>query len=201
MRIVLILMLVVAAGCQERSAPSSSYFPLVRGATWTRKAEDGADITARVVAQKTVGPATCAVVETKTARDDRERITRVCYEATPSEIRVVETESGGRRVVVDPPRTVLLLPPEAGRSWSWVPTDTPVPSKITEQWVGEETVKVAAGTFKAWKVKTVTTRADLTVTLFTWYAPGVGIVKIAREEQRGELQREGGSELVRYAIP
>ncbi|HET6948684.1 MAG TPA: hypothetical protein VFJ45_12820, partial [bacterium] len=134
MRIVLILMLVVAAGCQERPAPSSSYFPLVRGATWTRKAEDGADITARVVTQKTVGPAACAVIETKTVRDDRERITRVCYEATPSEIRVVETESGGRRVVVDPPRTVLLLPPEAGRSWSWVPTDTPVPSKIIEQW-------------------------------------------------------------------
>jgi hypothetical protein len=76
-----------------------------------------------------------------------------------------------------------------------------VPSRITEEWVGEETVKVAAGTFKAWKVKTVTTRADLMVTLFTWYAPGVGIVKIAREEQRGELQREGGSELVRYTIP
>lgn len=62
-------------------------------------------------------------------------------------------------------------------------------------------MKVAAGTFKAWKVRTVTKRADVTVTLFTWYAPGVGIVKIEREEQRGQLQREGSSQLVSYKVP
>jgi hypothetical protein len=76
-----------------------------------------------------------------------------------------------------------------------------VPSSIKEEWVVEESVTVTAGTFTAWKLKTVTTRGDLTVTLFTWYAPGVGIVKIEREEQRGGLQREGGSELVRYTVP
>lgn len=208
MKAALLVVAILAVGCQgARPAPistpssRSSYFPLERGATWTREAEDGGTITSRVVGPKSVGQASCTVIETATRRDDRQRITRVCYEATESAIRALETESLGRRTVLDPPRTILLLPPEAGRSWSWVPPDERASSRITEEWVAEETVQVAAGTFKAWKVKTVTARGDLTVTLFTWYAPGVGIVKIARAEQRGELLREGGSELVRYRVP
>jgi hypothetical protein len=52
--------------------------------------------------------------------------------------------------------------------------------------VGEEEVTVAAGTFKALKVRNVTTarsgRADSagrTLESFIWFAPGVGIVKVA----------------------
>ena len=109
MRVALLLVVVLTAGCQTRQLPAptsslsspESYFPLEVGATWVRKAGDGGTITARVVAQKTVGSATCTVIETKTARDDRERVTRVCYEATPSQVRVVETEGGGRRAPLE----------------------------------------------------------------------------------------------------
>jgi hypothetical protein len=52
--------------------------------------------------------------------------------------------------------------------------------------VGEEEVTVSAGTFKALKVKNITTaRASRpgakgrTVDSFIWFAPGVGIVKVA----------------------
>lgn len=183
------------------AAPVASYFPLVPGTVWVRKADDGGEIRATVTRQKFAGSDRCTVIETKTLRDSRERLTRVCYQATATQIRAIETEVAGRFVLVDPPRTVLLLPPSAGRTWSWTPKDGQVPATITEEWLREESVKVAAGTFKAWKVKTVTKRADITVTLYTWYAPGVGIVKIEREEQRGQLQREGGSELVSYKIP
>jgi hypothetical protein len=197
---------ILLAGCRPTppaAAPAAraSYFPLVPGAVWTRRAEDGGTITARVVGTRTVGGRPCAVLETVVERDNRRRVTRVCYEAADDAVRVLETESLGRTIVLDPPRTVLLLPPQAGRSWSWEPPGERLPSRITETWVAEEEVRVAAGTFRAWKLRTVTVRGDLTVTLFTWYAPGVGIVKIARAEQRGAAQREGGSELVRYRVP
>ncbi len=183
------------------AAPYASYFPLVPGAVWVRKADDGGEIRAVVTRQKFAGPVRCTVIETKTVRDGRARVTRVCYQATATQVRAIETEVAGRFIVVDPPRTVLLLPPHAGRTWSWTPKDAQVRATITEEWMREESVKVAAGTFKAWKVRSVTKRADVTVTLFTWYAPGVGIVKIEREEQRGQLQREGSSQLVSYKIP
>lgn len=32
--------------------------------------------------------------------------------------------------------------------------------KIASKWVGEETIKVAAGTFKAWKLQTITIGED-----------------------------------------
>jgi hypothetical protein len=166
-----------------------------------RKAGDGGEIRATVTRQKFAGAVRCTVIETKTVRDGRERVSRICYQATATDVRAIETEFAGRFIIVDPPRTVLLLPPQAGKTWSWIPRDSPVPATVTEEWIREESVKVAAGTFKAWKVRTVTKRGDVTVTLFTWYAPDVGIVKIEREEQRGQLQREGSSQLVSYTIP
>jgi hypothetical protein len=55
--------------------------------------------------------------------------------------------------------------------------------------VGEEEVTVAAGTFKALKVRNLTTarsgRADTggrSMESFIWFAPGVGIVKVATGE-------------------
>lgn len=197
----LLLLVVVLSPAAGPAAPVASYFPLAPGATWVRKAEDGAEIRATVTRQKFAGSVRCTVIETKTVRAGRERVSRICYEATATSVRAIETEFAGRFIIVDPPRTVLLLPPQAGKTWSWIPRDSPVPATVTEEWMREESVRVTAGTFKAWKVRTVTKRGDVTVTLFTWYAPGVGIVKIEREEQRGQLQREGSSQLVSYKIP
>jgi len=56
------------------------------------------------------------------------------------------------------------------------------------------------GAFMAWKLQSVSKRGAVTATVHTWYAPGVGIVKVVREEN-GERDREGSSELVSYRIP
>lgn len=208
MKVAFLLLAVLTAGCQTtRTAPAApasagdSYFPLAAGATWTRWADDGAVITARVTGSRTVGRATCTVIETSTRRGNQERVVRVCYEVTSAMVRAVETESEGRRTALNPPRTVLLLPPRAGRSWSWGPPGEGAPAAIREEWLGEETIQVPAGTFKAWKVRTITRQGDRSATLFTWYARGVGIVKIDRAEQRGGVEIEGVSELVRYRVP
>ncbi len=193
--------LTVAVAALAPAAPAPSYFPLAQGATWVRKAEDGATITAGVTGAKVVGSVRCTVIETKSVRDNRERITKTCYEATASGVFVIETVAGPRTIVLDPPRPLLLLPPAAGRSWTWSPKDSPIDVAVSDRWIREETVRVPAGTFRAWKLESVTKRADMTVHVFTWFAHGVGIVKIAREATGGTQEREGGSELVSYKIP
>lgn len=200
-RLVMWFAVVLIAG-PVAAAPAPSYFPLAPGATWARKSSDGAQVNARVVGTKTVGLVRCTVVATASVRGGTERTTHICYQATDQEIRIIESEApGGRSIVLDPPRSLMKLPPQAGKSWAWIPKSAPVDMKVTDEWVREETVRVPAGTFRAWKLMTVTKRGEDTATVRTWYAPGVGVVKIEREEIRDGQKREGGSELVSYKIP
>jgi hypothetical protein len=74
--------------------------------------------------------------------------------------------------------TVVMAYPAVGQSWSQGPATAIV--------VGQEDVTVAAGTYrKAWKVKTITNIGGVTVQMFSWYARGVGNVKMHYE---GEYQ-------------
>ena len=74
--------------------------------------------------------------------------------------------------------TLMMAEPEVGQSWSQGPATAIV--------VGQEDVTVAAGTYKkAWKVKTITNIGGVTVQMFSWYARGVGNVKMHYE---GEYQ-------------
>ncbi len=74
--------------------------------------------------------------------------------------------------------TVMMSSPAVGQSWS----TGPATSIIMDQ----EDVTVAAGTYKkAWKVKTITNIGGVTVELYSWYARGVGRVKMHGE---GEYQ-------------
>jgi len=74
--------------------------------------------------------------------------------------------------------TVMTLNPAVGQSWSQGPATAIV--------VGQEDVTVAAGTYRnAWKVKLVTNVGGITVEAFSWYARGVGNVKMHGE---GEYQ-------------
>jgi hypothetical protein len=184
------------------AGPAPSLFPLVVGATWTRINEDGETSTSRVVGPKTVGTRQCMVIERKATEQGRERIFRTCFLATATEVLVLETTTPrGSQTVLNPPRPALKLPPRAGQTWSWSPADSAFELKITEKWIGEETIKVRAGTFKAWKLQTVTTGEDSEITALTWYAPGVGVVRTERKGYRGDRQISGWNELVSYKIP
>ncbi|OFX28398.1 MAG: hypothetical protein A2Z07_12750 [Armatimonadetes bacterium RBG_16_67_12] len=121
---------------------------------------------------------------------------------TATEVLVLETTTPrGDQTVLNPPRPALKLPPRTGQTWSWSPADSAFELKITEKWVGEETIKVKAGTFKAWKLQTVTTGEDSEITGLTWYALGVGVVRTERKGHRGDRQISGWTELVSYKIP
>jgi len=179
-----------------------SLFPLVVGATWVRKSDEGTEATSKVVGPKTVGTTRCIVIERKAVERGRERVTRSCYLATAAEILVIETTNmRGELQVLNPPRPQLKLPPRAGQTWSWSPTDSAFDLKIVEKWIGEESIKTPAGTYKAWKMQTVTTGEDFSLTSFTWYAPGIGVVRNERKGHRGDREIKGWSELVSYKAP
>jgi hypothetical protein len=190
-----------AAGA-ARAGPASSLFPLPIGAEWVRVNDDGAESTSRVVGTKVIKERQCVVVERRATERGRERTFRTCYLVTASEVLVLETTNPrGASVILNPPRIAMRLPPRAGLSWSWTPVDAPFALKVAEKWIGEETVRVRAGTFRAWKLQSITTGEDSEITTYTWYAPGVGAVRSERKGHRGDRQISGWSELVRYRIP
>lgn len=199
---VLVLALAVPVAPQAVAGPAPSLFPLAVGAVWVRKTEGGTEATSRVVGPKTVGTTRCIVVERKAVERGRERTSTTCYLATATEVLVIESTSPrGGLTALNPPRPLLKLPPRSGQTWSWSPADSAFELRIADRWIGEETVRVPAGTFRAWKLETVTTGEDSEIRAFTWYAPGVGMVRTERKGRRGDQQISGWSELVRYKVP
>ncbi len=196
------LLLAVPAMHSAVAAPAPSLFPLVVGAVWVRKDETGVEATSRVTGSKVVGSRQCIVIERKAIERSRERVDRNCFLATAAEVLNLETTNQrGDLSVVNPARPLLKLPPKAGQTWSWTPADSAFDLKITSKWIGEETIKVPAGTFKAWKLQTVTTGEEFEVTSLTWYAPGVGVVRNERKGHRQDRQISGWTELISYKIP
>lgn len=204
-RIVVILLLAavaIPAVVPALAGPAPSLFPLTTGTVWVRKNDDGTEATSRVTGPKVVGTTRCVVIERKGVERGRERTERSCYLVTASEVLVIEfTSPRGDLALVKPPRALLKLPPRAGQTWSWSPENSVFDLKITSKWVGEETIKVAVGTFRAWKLQTVTAGEDTEITAMTWYGPGVGPVRTERKGHRGERQISGWTELISYKIP
>jgi hypothetical protein len=70
--------------------------------------------------------------------------------------------------------TLMMVNPAVGQNWGQ--------GVATAIVVGQEDVTVPAGTYKkAWKVKTVANLGIVTVEVLTWYARGVGNVKVHSE--------------------
>ena len=70
--------------------------------------------------------------------------------------------------------TLMMTSPAVGQTWS--------PATGTAIVVGQEDVTVPAGTYKkAWKVKTAVNVGGVTLEMFSWYARGVGNVRMHYE--------------------
>jgi hypothetical protein len=84
----------------------------------------------------------------------------------------------------DPPKQHLKNPLVAGAKWSWKGLSE-VNQEASESYevIGPETVKVAAGTFRAIKVVGKIMDGSSLKTRTDWYADGVGLVKSMSESQ------------------
>ena len=89
-----------------------------------------------------------------------------------------------------PPIKVLALPAKVGTSWKGSYTVQGIRISLSSKIDAEESITVAAGTFKTIRVSV---DAGLLKTT-TWYAPGVGVVKQsvdkAIQSQRDDLELE-----------
>ena len=200
--VVVLALIVPVAGPVAAGPAAPSFFPLAVNAEWTRKNDDGTAWTSKVTGPKTVGSVRCMVIERKSTQQGRERTERECYLATATEILVIETTNfRGDLATLKPPRALLKLPPKAGQAWSWAPEESTFEVKLASKWLAEETIKVGTTQYKAWKLETITTGEDMDIKAYTWYAPGIGVVRSERKGYRGDRKISGWTELVNYKIP
>ncbi|HEY7158332.1 MAG TPA: hypothetical protein VH575_30585 [Gemmataceae bacterium] len=186
--LVCVLLLVMAGGlAAEDKLAETPYYPLRVGATWHYKAGEG-KFTVRVAKHEKVGATLCARLETtregKVVGSQHLAVTAdgvYCHDQTV-EGNVVQTPK--------PPILVLKLPPKKDDGWK-------IDSKADDQpfrgafQIGEEEIKVAAGTYKTIRV----TSQDLEVNglkpvITTYYARDVGMVKQVIQENNVTLEIE-----------
>lgn len=85
MRIAAAVCLAALLAVPALAAPFPSYFPLNQGAMWTRRGDDGAEISIKVVGWKSVRGLPCAVVESRAVRRGHERVVFNDPVAAPSD--------------------------------------------------------------------------------------------------------------------
>lgn len=172
-RFVSIALAVLLVGSLRAQPTSSPFFPTPLGAAWNYRLGEK-KLSIRVAAHEKVGPLVCAKLETV-----QNGAAIAVQQVTQTAAGIVRVSHDGEQVL--PPVLFLKLPTVKGQSWE-VDSKIDSPSGtdlIKGKFVAEEDdVKVPAGEFK----KSIRVKADLTingksVTLTSWYAEKVGMVR------------------------
>ena len=163
----------------DDKAPSTPYYPLAVGSTWSYRAGDN-HFVLKVAEVKTVGGAA------------RAKLDLIINGKVISHEHVGVTKEGVVRYTFEgkeakPPIDFLRLPPKAGTTWK-------VESKVDGQALkgtfkqGEEEVKVPAGTFKAVTVTGQDIEANgVKLSLTYYFAEKVGMVKQVLEMAKHKI--------------
>jgi hypothetical protein len=164
------------------------YYPLQVGTIWHYRGGDGKFIV-RVVKHEKVGDTLCALLETKrdgkvvgsehlaVAADGvyRHDLTAMQPQTDPND----KNKTVGQAVTqtLKPPLLVLKLPPKKGDTWK---VDSKGEGKTFRGGfrVDEQEIKVAAGTYKTFRVASQDVEVNsLKTNIQTHFAEGIGIVK------------------------
>jgi hypothetical protein len=180
--LVLPLGLVAPAGGAEDKLPESPWYPLRVGTSWQYKAGDG-KFQVRVARHEKVGEAPAARLET--VRDGKVvAVEHVGVTADGVYRYDLESSRDDQKLTEEykPPILLLKLPPKKGETFQ---TDSKASGRSYKGTfkIGEEEVKVPAGTYKAVTVTSQALEVDgLKPTLTVWYAENVGMVKLVLGE-------------------
>jgi hypothetical protein len=184
---------------KKRVIYDSLYYPLRVGNEWTYKVTTG-DIVKKVVVTVDHNE----LYDHKFTQDKKEATEtivryrlKVVSESKVLEEHVAPLKDGVYRFttagkdIAPPLRFLNKLP--AAETWTVESTSENVPLKGTFS-SGEETVKVPAGQFTAWRVSAQTFQFGAEkMSLDTWYAPDIGMVKqkvrVANSEVLMELEQ------------
>jgi hypothetical protein len=195
---VLIFFLAGAAPAKQpkQTKTAVDYFPLQVGYSWSYRNTEEGGYTLKVLSEDphAAGPARYVVellAGVKILKTYSKAPGWVLYhgESYP--------EHEGLQVTYDPPQQFMPNPLTAGQKWRWSGKDsTQMEYRESSRVAGTETVKVAAGTFRALKVVTEITSGSAAKTRTDWYANGVGLVKSATDAGKFKY----GSELTDYSF-
>jgi hypothetical protein len=180
------LLLAVSALRAEEAMPTTPYYPLEPGTTWTYKSKDGKFVM-KVEKMDKVGNHPCARVVLLVDEKDRGQ---ECISVTNN--GVYRNAFGG--ALPDNPVCILKLPLKAGDSWEIKGTAMGDEFKGKFKVGEEKEIKVPAGTYKAFPVTSEDLSASgLRPIVTSYYASGVGLVrqelKINTQETVIELEK------------
>lgn len=183
-----VLLAVLAGGlaAQDKLA-ETPYYPLRVGTTWHYKAGEG-KFTIRVAKHEKVGETLCARLEV--TRDGKVVGTQHLAVAADGVYCHSQTTDGNVTRTPKPPILVLKLPPKKGEGWKADSTADGKAISGTFQ-IGEEEIKVSAGTYKAVRITSQELEANgLKPVITTYYARDVGMVKQVIQENNVTLAIE-----------
>ena len=195
----LVTFLLVSAALAKKpkqTKPTGDYFPLRVGDSWTYRNTEEGGYTFKVLSEEpqTGGPSRFDVEISSGVK-----IINVFSKANGWVYLHAERypQNEGLEMKYEPARQYLSNPLAVGQKWVWSGKDpTQMDARESSRVVGTETVKVAAGTFRAMKVVTEITSGGGVKTRTNWYADSVGLVKSATDAGKYKY----GSELTEYSF-
>ena len=195
LRAVVVLILLLSGGTTRADWP----FPTTAGTVWqyalTREPDPATvNVTRKVLPSQDIGSQNSVPVET--VADGVPESTEF-LKMEGEAVLVTSRSSAGKTTTFDPAATILPSKLEVGSPCDGdgkiAETNVTIPLKV----IGEEEVKVPAGSFRAWRIHgedrgTMSTVAD------RWFVPGIGSVKelVTERSPTGELLARNTLELV-----
>lgn len=163
------------------------FYPLEKGTRWVYAAE-GTNLVQKVEGKETVDKVECAVIATG---DEA----RVWLAESADGVRWYRLQTGTSFEDLKSPALMLKYPLEKGAKWETALVSDKAEVKYAFENLGEEEIKVPAGTFKAWKIRMTGTLDTTSFEGTSWYAKGVGLVKqvlvAGKTETKLELKEFG----------
>ncbi|MBY0515072.1 MAG: hypothetical protein K2P78_14360 [Gemmataceae bacterium] len=169
--VALLLAAVLPAAAQDAKKPD--YSPLAKGHRWDYRLTAGGqtlDAAAEITDVTTRDGKRVAKAEVRVAG------TTLTEENAADDKGLYLLAYHGKRLT--PHRTVLRLPATTGDTWTEKYKDGEDDAEATSKVRAAEAVTVPAGMFTAVPVETVTQTKGQKATSTTWYADGVGVVKL-----------------------
>ena len=190
--LVFFLMSVLPALAEEKGG--ADYFPMTVGSWWKYKMElFDTEILIKVTGREKIGGYDCYVVEVSKAG----KVNSIAYYAkTRSKVLMVGSKNMETRepIIYKKPRVYLEYPLEIGKTWKLENDPLRGGRTETKKVETEETIKVPAGEFNCLHLTIKPEEND--VVSETWYAPGIGVVKMMMGKTKTKLQLP----LVEYSV-
>ena len=159
-----------AMGCE--------YQPYKKGTVWIYEFSKGVRETRKVTANEIRGENTQITIEVSPARHGDKYVLNL--EANQSGVFLLEYDTAK----YDPADKLFSMPFKADTEWKRLPQKVDN-AKVSRKCIDIEEVNVSFGTFKAIRIDTLTTEANIGMEERTWYASGIGIIKHESRLQSG----------------